>query len=115
MVVDGGLASQAGPLLSQLSGISFQTHRRTMEKYYVLIHYLYFPGSSAVKNAPAMQEPQEMWVPSLSQEDLLEEGMATHSSVLAWNIPWTEETVEHDRSDLAHMHMPGFNPCFSGN
>ena len=38
-----------------------------------------------------MQETQEMWVPSLGQEDLLEEGMATHSSVLAWDIPWTEE------------------------
>ena len=44
-----------------------------------------------VKNPPAVQEPQEMWVPSLGQEDLLEEGMATHSSVLAWDIPWTEE------------------------
>ena len=34
---------------------------------------------------------QEMWVPSLGGEDPLEEGMATHSSVLAWRIPWTEE------------------------
>ena len=32
-----------------------------------------------------------MWVPSLSQADLLEEEMATHSSILAWEIPWTEE------------------------
>ena len=32
-----------------------------------------------------------MWVRFLSQEDLLEEGMATHSSILAWRIPWTEE------------------------
>ena len=38
-----------------------------------------------------MQEMQETQVPSLGQEDLLEEGMATHSSVLAWRIPWTEE------------------------
>ena len=38
-----------------------------------------------------MQETQEMWVPSLGQEDALEEGMATHSSILAWRIPWTEE------------------------
>ena len=38
-----------------------------------------------------MQETQEMWVPSLGQEDPLEEEMATHSSVLAWKIPWTEE------------------------
>ena len=36
---------------------------------------------------------QETWVQSLSQEDALEEGMTTHSSILAWRIPWTEETV----------------------
>ena len=34
---------------------------------------------------------QEMWVQFLGQEDPLEEGMATHSSILAWRIPWTEE------------------------
>ena len=44
-----------------------------------------------VKNPPAMLELQEMWGPSLGQEDLLEEGMATHSSALAWDILWTEE------------------------
>ena len=43
------------------------------------------------KNLPAMQETQETWVRSLGQEDPLEEGMATHSSILAWRIPWTEE------------------------
>ena len=41
-----------------------------------------------VKNLPAMQET---WVPSLGPEDPLEKGMASHSSVLAWRIPWTEE------------------------
>ena len=50
-----------------------------------------FPGGSAVKNSPAMQEMQEMLVRSLGQEDPLEEEMATHSSLLAWRIPWTEE------------------------
>ena len=44
-----------------------------------------------VKNLPAMQETQKTWVPSLGQEDPLEEGMAIHSSILAWEIPWTEE------------------------
>ena len=34
---------------------------------------------------------REMWVRFLGQEDPLEEGMATHSSILAWRIPWTEE------------------------
>ena len=47
-----------------------------------------YPGGSEVRNLPAMQET---WVPSLSQEDPLEEGMATHSSILGWRIPWTEE------------------------
>ena len=47
-----------------------------------------FPGSSAVKNSPAMQETQ---VQSLGGEDPLEEGMATHSSILAWEIPWAKE------------------------
>ena len=41
-----------------------------------------------VKNLPAMQETR---VPSLGQEDPLEKGMATHSSILAWRIPWIEE------------------------
>ena len=41
-----------------------------------------------VKNLPAMQGTQ---VQSLGQEDPLEKGMATHSSILAWKIPWTEE------------------------
>ena len=47
-----------------------------------------FPGGSVVKNLPAMQEIQVL---SLGQEDLLERGMATHSNLLAWKIPWTEE------------------------
>ena len=64
-----------------------------------------------VKNLPAMWET---WVWSLCQENPLEEGMATHSSILAWRIPWTEEPgglqfigsqrVGHDWSDLAHTH-----------
>ena len=44
-----------------------------------------------VKNSRMMQETQEIWVQSLGQEDPLEEEMATHSSILAWRIPWTEE------------------------
>ena len=43
------------------------------------------------KESLAIQETQETWVQSLGQEDPLEEGMATHSSILAWRIPWTEE------------------------
>ena len=44
-----------------------------------------------VKNLPTTWE---IWVRSLGQEDLLEKGIATHSSILAWRIPWTEEPGE---------------------
>ena len=44
-----------------------------------------------LKNPPAMQETQKMWIQSLGQEDPLEKGMATHSSVLAWKFPWSEK------------------------
>ena len=51
-----------------------------------------FLSDSVVKNQPAMQEPQETLAPSLGQEEPLEEGMATHSSILASRVPWTEES-----------------------
>ena len=47
-----------------------------------------FPGGSAVKKLPVIQETQ---VQSLGQEDPLEKKMTTHSSILAWKIPWAEE------------------------
>ena len=50
-----------------------------------------FPDGSTVKNLIAKQET---WVQSLGREDPPEEGMATHSSILAWEIPWTEEPGE---------------------
>ena len=69
------------------------------------------PGAQVVKNVPAMQET---WVWSLGQEDPLGKGMATHSSIIAWKIPWTEEPgglqsiglhrVTHDWSSLARTH-----------
>ena len=48
-----------------------------------------FPVAQMVKNLPATQET---WVRSLGRDDPLEKEMATHSSVLAWRIPWTEES-----------------------
>ena len=70
-----------------------------------------FQGGSVVKNLPAMQEMQEMQFRSLGWEDVLEESMATHFSILAWRIPWTEEPGELQstrsqgvRHDRAHMH-----------
>ena len=52
-----------------------------------LSNYYHFPGDS-VKNLPAVQETR---VQSLGHEDPLAKGMATHSSIPAWRIPWTEE------------------------
>ena len=82
-----------------------------------------------VKNPSANAGDIEMWVWSLGQEDPLKEDMATHSSILAWRIPWTEEPgrlwyigsqgVRHDWSDLARMDTwstlevwcPAIKPC----
>ena len=54
-----------------------------------------------VKNLPAMQET---WVRSLHQEDPLEKVMATHSSILAWRIPWTEEPDVYSPWGQEHGH-----------
>jgi len=56
--------------------------------YYALYFYWASLVAQMVKNLPAMQET---WVGSLGQEDPLEKGLATHSSILVWRIPWTEE------------------------
>ena len=73
-----------------------------------------FPDGWVEKNQPAMQESQKMRVQSLVQEDPLEEGMATHSRILAWRIPRTKEPgglqsmgsqrVRRNWSKLASMH-----------
>ena len=85
--------------------------------------------AQTVENPPAMQET---WVGFLGREDPLEKGMATHSSIPAWRIPWTEEPggiqsmesqrVRHDRSDLARTHTNLSSPisdligiCFCQN
>ena len=62
-------------------------------------------GAHTVKNLPAVQETQAL---SLGQEDPLEEGMATHSSTLAWRIPQTEEpgglqSMGHKESDMTEL------------
>ena len=50
-----------------------------------------FPSGSVAKNSPAKQETQETWVRTPCQENPLEEGLATHSGILYWRIPRTEE------------------------
>ena len=72
-----------------------------MEYYFIYYYFLVkidfrgFLGGSVVKNPPAVQEPLEVQVWSLGQEDPLEEGMATHSSILAWRIPPGQRSLAH--------------------
>ena len=58
-----------------------------------------------VENPPAKQGTQEMLVQPLTWEDLLEEEMATHSSILAWKVPWIEEP-----GGLQYMGLQGVRP-----
>ena len=63
------------------------------------------PVGSVVRNLATVQEPQERQFRSLGQEDPLEEGMATHSCILAWRISWTEEpdglqSIDHKELDI---------------
>ena len=76
-----------------------------------------FSGAQTVKSPPAMQENQ---VPSLHWEDPLEKGTATHFSILAWRMPWTEEPgnygpksrKEWDTTEATkHAHMNGPRDC----
>ena len=65
------------------------------------------PVTQSVKNPPAMRET---WVQSLGWEDPLEKGMATHSSILAWRIPWTAEPgrvheVTKSWTQLSELHF----------
>ena len=61
-----------------------------------------FLVAQVIKNLPAMQETR---IQSLGQEDPLEKGLATHSSILAWKIPWTEEPgrLKHMGSDTTEQ------------
>ena len=79
----GGIGGhQQSTALSLASHLTLEGHMRRANKL------LGFPGGSVVKNLPAMQKT---WVQSLGQEDPLEKETATHSSIVVWEIPWTEE------------------------
>ena len=55
------------------------------------IYIILFPASLMAQTVKRLPTMRETWVDSLGQEDLLEKVMATHSSILAWKIPWMEE------------------------
>ena len=71
--------------------IGFEGLGDLASRYWVSIIKQGFPGGSAVKSMPIMQETQETRVWSLDWGDPLEKEMANHSSILAGKIPWTEE------------------------
>ena len=56
-----------------------------------MLSLLYGPPLTVAQMVKNLSATQETWVQSLGQEDSLEKGMATHSSILAWRIPWAEE------------------------
>ena len=98
----------------------------TAEQPHILMNHLVIgmhqaedpPGASVVKNPMPMQ----MWVRSLSREDLLEEEMATHSSILAWRIPWIDEAgrlqpvgsqkIRHDLVTIQQMHQADYKATY---
>ena len=59
--------------------------------YYICMYLKGFPSGSVVKNLSAVQDTKGTWTWAWSWEDPLEEGVATHSNILAWEIPQTEE------------------------
>ena len=71
-----------------------------------------FPGGAAVRIPLSEQDTQETWAQSLGREDPLEEEISTHSTILAWEIPWTKDKgpynqkgcKELDMTKHAHMH-----------
>ena len=62
--------------------------------------YMGFPGGTGGKESACQYRRYEMWVRSLGWEDPLEEEMATHFSILAWRIPWTEESGKRKVSQV---------------
>ena len=87
--------------MSCVASISSVKYLQSYTQYLSFLSMV-FPHSSLVKNLPAMQEIQVQFV---GYEDLLEKEMASHSSILAWRIPWTEElgilqSIESQESDM---------------
>ena len=74
-------------------GIYTHTHTHTHTHMYthIYIHIYVFKASLVTQTLKNLSAIQETWVQSLGWEDSLEKGMATHSSILAWKISWTEE------------------------
>ena len=118
------LALSPWPLLCSLINTWFYNMFTSIRKVpHILLEiisaYLQMTGSPVgliIKNPPATQEKQEIWVQSLGQEDPLEEEMANHSSTLTWRIPGTEEPgglqsmgLQKSQTQLSIHSMPSNN------
>ena len=91
---DGCLTQSLPAHLRHLPQINLPSHTNLSKKTFSVLvsHNEGIPGGSAVKTSACnIGDLQGMWVPSLGQADLLEEEMAAHFSILAWEILWTEE------------------------
>ena len=82
--------------------VQFLGQKDTVERIGYLLHYSWaFLVAQLVKNPPAMRET---WVQSLGWEDPLEKRKATHSSILAWRIPWAIHGVADSQTRLSDFH-----------
>ena len=105
---DGGRDKESGMDMDTLLYLTWRTSKDLLDstgnsaQYFVMTYLakeseigpricMGFPGGSVVKNLPANAGDIKTRVSSLGREDPVEEGMAAHSSILAWRIPWTEE------------------------
>ena len=83
----GFIVQNLGPVISLSLSVYLCSSHWTFNHFLIYL----FPADSVVKNLPANARVQETWVWYLGREDPLEEYTETHSSILAWRIPWTEE------------------------
>ena len=114
-----------GDVFSSHCFVSSGNHHLWSPSHYILLrrrlvhssiyHQHWAGGASlvaqAVKNLPAMQQTR-VW--PLGQEDLLEKGMETHSSILVWRVPWTEESSGLQSKTLSLSKGNGVDPRFLG-
>ena len=98
------------PLLHlwNVGNYNYPTLESTSETF-SLVYCTHGASPVAIKNPPATQEPRETWIQSLGREAPLEQRMATHSSILAWRIPWTEEPGDYSPQGRKELDMTEAN------
>ena len=99
-----------GNLSKSYHFLDFSFHFCQIGKFY--LSFMRALVTQTVKNTPA---EQEIWVQSLGQEDPLKKGMATHSSILAWRMPWTEESaglLSRGSQRVGHDWVTNTHPSF---